>query len=120
MKFAAAYYLLLIYTMVIIKTLIPAVEDMLVHSFAEARHLSTIHTTEGSDHVEKEIAADADTDSNKHQKADKAEQTIHETAFDHIFNCLNPYPFTHNYPFTRESLSNIFIAYVNPPPRIVI
>jgi hypothetical protein len=121
MKFAAAYYLLLIYVTVILKPLIPVAEDALEHCFAEAYHVATVHAVEGNDHVEKEMAASgANDDSSKNQKADKTEQTIHETAIDFTFNFLNPYPLIYSYPCINASLSNIYIDFVNPPPRIVI
>ncbi len=120
MKFATAYYLLLIYATVILKPMIPVAEDVLVHCFAEAYHVATVHATQGSNHVEKDMAADANDDSSKNQKADKAEQTIHETAIDYIFNFLNPHPVIYYHSIINDSLSNIFIAFVKPPPRILI
>ncbi len=121
MKFAAAYYLFLIYTTVILKPLIPVAEDAVVHCFAEAYHVATVHAVEGNDHVEKEMAASgANDDSSKNQKIDKTEQTIHESAIDYTLSFLNPCPLIYSYPFINESLSNIYIAFVNPPPRIVV
>lgn len=118
MKFAAAYYLFLIYATVILKPLIPVAEDALGHCFAEAYHVATVHAIEGNDHVEKEMAASGSNDDSL--KNQKAEQTIHETAIDYTFNFLNPCPLIYTYPFINESLSNIYIPFVNPPPRIAI
>ena len=56
MKFAIAYYLLLIYATVILKPLIPVVEDVLIHCFAEAYHVATVHAKYGNNHLEKELA----------------------------------------------------------------
>ena len=121
MKFATAYYLLLIYTTVILKPLIPVAEDALFHCFAEAYHVATVHAVEGKDHVEKEMAASgADEASPKKQQADKAEQPIHETTTDYILSPLTPYPLISVYPFINESIRNIYIDFINPPPRIVI
>lgn len=101
--------------------MIPVAEDTLVHCFAEAYHVATVHATEGNNHVEKEMAGSgADADSNKTQKTDKAEQTIHETATNFAYEFLYPNPLINYHPFFKVSLSNIFIAFINPPPRIVI
>ena len=121
MKFAAAYYLLLIYSTVILKPLIPVAEDALMHCFGEAWHIATVHAAEGSNHVEKEISASgANDDSSKNQKTDKTEQAIHETAINYALIPLNPCPSISDYAFLKESISNIYIDFINPPPRIVI
>jgi hypothetical protein len=118
MKFAIAYYLLLIYATVILKPLIPVAEDAIMHCFAEAYHIATVHAIEGKDHVEKEMAASgANDDSSKNQKADKAEQTIHETAIVYTLIPLHPCPLIPGYALLKESLSNICIDFINPPPR---
>lgn len=121
MKFAIAYYLLLIYATVIAKPILPVAEDILLHCFAEAYHIATVHANEGKDHVEKEMADSGKDDaSSKDQKADKAGQTIYEAVVDLTFSFINPYPLIYHYSFLNESLSKIYIAYINPPPRIII
>lgn len=102
-----------------LKPLLPVAEDALFHCFAEAYHVATVHAVEGKDHVEKEMAAaGADEASSKKQQADKAEQSIHETATDYALSPLSPYPSMYLYPFIKESISNIYIDFINPPPRI--
>ena len=104
-----------------LKPLIPVAEDVLFHCFAEAYHVVTVHANEGKDHVEKEMAASgADDTSSKKQQADKAEQPIHETRTDYTLRPLTPYPLISVYPFINESIRNIYIDFINPPPRIVI
>lgn len=121
MKFATAYYLVLIYATVILKPIIPVVQDALVHCFAEAYHIATVHAIKGNNHLEKELAGSgADADSNKTQKADKAEQAIHETAIDFAYDFLYPNFLKNHHSFSNELLSNVFIDFVNPPPRIVV
>jgi hypothetical protein len=121
MKFAAAYYLLLIYSTVILKPLIPVAEDALMHCFGEAWHIATVHAAEGSNHVEKEISASgANDDSSKNQKTDKTEQAIHETAINYALIPLNPCPSIRDYAFRKESVTNIYIDFINPPPRTII
>ena len=121
MKFAIAYYLLLIYSTVVLKPLIPVAEDAVMHCFAEAYHIATVHAIEGNNHVEKEMAdPGANDNSSKNQKADKTEQTIHETAVCYTFIHFNPCTSIDGYPFIEESISNIYIDFINPPPRIII
>ena len=121
MKFAAAYYLLLIYATVIAKPIIPVAEDMLLHYFAETHHITTVHAAEGKDHVDKEMAASGKDDvASKNQKADKAEESIHEIAIDITFNCLNPHASINRTVFTKKLLSTIYIDFISPPPRIII
>jgi hypothetical protein len=121
MKFATAYYLLLIYATVILKPLIPVAEDVLFHCFAEAYHVATVHAVEGKDHVEKEMAAaGADETSSKKQQPDRAEQSTHETTIPYALSPLNPCPSMYVYPFIKESMSNIDIDLIKPPPRIVV
>jgi len=120
MKFALAYYLILIYATVMLKPIIPLAQDAIVHCFAEAYHEATVHAMEGNDHVEKEMAdSGADDDATKNQKADKTEQTIHETGVVYVFHFINLYSLVCNYPFINAPLSNTYIAFINPPPRVV-
>ena len=119
MRFATAYYFLLLYAMVILKPVIPVAEDALFHCFALAYHVATVHAIEGKDHVEKEMAAaGADEASSKKQLTDKAEQSIHEKAIDFALSPLIPYPSICVYPHIKESIRNICIDFNNPPPRI--
>lgn len=121
MKFAAAYYLLLIYAGIIAKPIIPAAKDMLLHCFAQAYHIATVHAIEGKDHVEKEMADSGKDDaSSKTQKVDKTEQCLHEAIAGSVFSFINPYPFLYHYSFLNQSLSKIYIDFINPPPRITI
>jgi hypothetical protein len=102
-----------------VKPLLPVAEDALFHCFAEAYHVATVHVIEGKDHVEKEMAAaGADEASSKKQQPDNAEQSIHETATGYTLSLLISYHSIYNYPFIKESIRNIYIDFVNPPPRI--
>lgn len=121
MKFTIAYYLFLIYATVILKPLIPVAEDTVMHFFGEAYHIATVHAAEGKDHVEKEMADSGKDDAfSKTQKIDKAEQSLHETIAGSAFNFTNPYPLLYHYSFLNQFLRNIYIPYINPPPRIII
>lgn len=57
MRFSIAYYLLLLYTMVMFKPLVPLVCDAWGHTFAEARHIASVHAKYGAHHLEKQLAA---------------------------------------------------------------
>ena len=56
MKAPIAYYLLLLYGIVMFRPLIPMVSDTLSHTFSEAIHIATVHTVYGSNHLEKELS----------------------------------------------------------------
>ena len=57
MRFSIAYYLLLLYTVVMFKPLVPAICNAWDHAFAEARHIASVHAKYGTHHLEKQLAA---------------------------------------------------------------
>jgi hypothetical protein len=63
-------------------------------------------------------ASGADDASPKKQQADKAQQSIHETTTGYTLSLLTPHPLICVYPFIKESIRNIYIDFINPPPRI--
>lgn len=122
MKFAIAYYLLLIYATVILKPLIPVAEDALMHCFAEAYHVATVHAKYGNNHIEKSIA-DTNDDTNSNSKnvlKEDSAASIHlsfmqEISFAEIlvsktFTSIQSISFVHK----------IFLAIVIPPPKFFL
>ena len=122
MKFAIAYYLLLIYTTVILKPLIPVAEDALFHCFAEAYHVATVHAIYGNNHVDIALADDAKDDSNKNQSASKAgeQDTVHisikEQTPAFVIKIQPEKIFIH----TADKPCTIFILKNIPPPKFLI
>lgn len=56
MKNVAAYYLLILYSVFLLKPLVPVVSDYVAHNWNEAAHLVMVHQEQGSDHVHQALA----------------------------------------------------------------
>ena len=119
MRSTVAYYLLLVYALMLLKPIVPIVADTFSHTFGESIHLSTVHMVYGADHAEKEVS----TENNKSKKsgdhsikADDFSQfhvVVMEQAspsnamcFDIEFSC-HPQPF----------ISSFILAQQGPPPK---
>ncbi|MEP6514433.1 MAG: hypothetical protein ABJA79_11220 [Parafilimonas sp.] len=120
MKFTTAYYLMLIYSTVMLSPVIPIITDAVSHSFAEAYHISAIHAKYGANHLENELANSAsENDNGKNQATVKSEEQVPV----HISTdeCIIDFSFS----ITSESfqslkpcsLSSIFIGKQIPPPK---
>ncbi|MFT4152558.1 hypothetical protein [Parafilimonas sp.] len=121
MKFATAYYLLLIYSTVILKPVIPVVEDGLQHCFAEAYHIATVHARYGNNHLEKTIAeAGRESETSKGRHTAGSEET---TQF-HLFVAEYNYPYFQPEQFKKFpsvpvfKLPGAFVFDQTPPPKI--
>src|SRR4051794_35375252 len=118
MKFAIAYYLLLIYATVILKPLIPFAEDALVHCFAEAYHVATVHAVYGNNHIEKELAANSDNNE-KNNKADinTDSTSVHVAVIEQLysFEFIQPAIFYHM-PL-KFALPQITLSGLIQPPK---
>lgn len=78
MKFTTAYYLLLLYALLMLKPLIEITADALSHTFAEAYHIQTVHAKYGNNHVELALADTAADNDTKNNSTKTAEQiTVH-------------------------------------------
>lgn len=123
MKFAAAYYLLLIYLTVIFQPLIPIAEDELFHCFAEAYHVATVHAKYGNNHVETALANDGkENDSNKNQASAKYDELtlVHISAKQPVIDCFIKNQAEKIYCFTTDKLPGIFLSKPIPPPKFLI
>lgn len=119
MKFAIAYYLLLIYLTVMLQPLIPIAEDALSHCFAEAYHVATIHAKYGNNHVEIALANDAKDDNSKNQTNIKAgEQTLLYLPVNEelLQNFIKDQP-EKTFFYYPDKLCEIFISKHIPPPK---
>lgn len=123
MKFATAYYLLLIYLTVMLQPLIPIAEDAISHCFAEAYHVATVHAKYGNNHVEIALADDAkDEDNSKNTAAPKAgeQSTVHlfvkELAVQKFENDQPKEKFF----YTSDKPCSIYILKNIPPPKFLI
>ena len=118
MKFALAYYLLLIYLTVILKPIIPLAEDSLEHCFAEAYHVATVHAKYGNNHLEKQEADtnDDNTTNNKNVKED-TNSSVHVFIVEQV--CCSEINKLRQLYFVQSSfpISKIFLNIVIPPPK---
>ncbi|MFT4092396.1 MAG: hypothetical protein QM640_02060 [Niabella sp.] len=119
MKFALAYYLLLIYLTVILKPLIPVVTDGFEHFFSEAWHIETVHARYGNDHLEKQLANET-KDDDKANTASRFQESIPfhiaqpEMRLEHLVPIIqNKFP-----RLTIRRLPHVFILKDAPPPRV--
>lgn len=121
MKFSVAYYLVLLYLLVLLKPLIPLIADTWNHEFNNLTHISLIHAKYGNNHLQKELS---ETASDK--KGDK-KQHIVNSPVDVSFHLVQPdLNFTFfeavNNPiyliFNFEATSFIFIQNQGPPPKV--
>lgn len=121
MKFALAYYLLIIYSTVILKSLIPIAEDALFHCFAEAYHVATVHAKYGNNHVEAALANDAKDDTNKNQTSSKSAETLVHIATAAFLIFVSIKIITTKVFYRKNNkLSLIFIHKNIPPPKFLL
>ncbi|MEP6466448.1 MAG: hypothetical protein ABJB05_09080 [Parafilimonas sp.] len=120
MKFAIAYYLLLIYSTVILKPLIPVAEDAVFHCFAEAYHVATVHAIYGNNHLAKEEAnATDDSNNNSAKNTLKTEDAVAfhilATPQDYSIQIFNPQRIYYINP--KTPLHKIVLTKPAPPPK---
>lgn len=119
MKFTIAYYLLLIYATVILNPIIPLAEDSVMHCFAEAYHVATVHAKYGNNHLEKQEAGTSDESNSNTKNVLKEDNntSVHiaviEPAFDLDTRNIKSLRFIQ----PNTSLRNIFLNIVIPPPK---
>ncbi len=120
MKFTAAYYLLLLYTIAIVRPVVPVISDFFSHTFYEAIHVGTVHAKLGSNHAHELMAKEtAENNGNKSEQA----KNLQDFEQFHIGNNLhkNIYSFvvlsTENADGRKAFLPSTLIARFIPPPR---
>ena len=122
MKFALAYYLLLLYATVILKPLIPVAEDSLEHCFAEAYHIATVHAKYGNNHLEKQVADTNDNnDNSKNNKNvlredDAASVHVVSVISNHYLEIINAQKSYVLQPIS--SIQKIILSKIYPPPKL--
>lgn len=125
MRFPLAYYLLLLYSTVMLKPLIPVIEDNIEHCFAEAYHIATIHMKYGNNHLENELAStNSDGSTNKDQNTTKSEETmpVHVFVSAYLYHYLSSAILPKKFAIlTLHKIPFIFIAkHIQPPKNIYL
>jgi len=113
-----AFYLTLVYTVIIFKPVLPIVSNAFAHAFAEAIHIATVHAVYGENHLQKELANTNADDKSRSQNISKTEDLI--TA--HV--CPADYNYVYHKRINRSYMSlilsgikDIFLANEAPPPK---
>lgn len=121
MRFTAAYYLLLLYSTVILRSIIPLASDALAHTFENAYHIATVHAKYGANHLETELAKNsADDNENKNQQNNKWQQEIsfHISANEMENNLFINFCTTAYCCYLNPHFKNAFMQRHFPPPNI--
>ena len=119
-KWATAYYLLLLYATVALKPALPLISDFLSHTFAETQHIATVHAHHGEHHLEHEMAETGeDHDHEQNHSLPKAEDLIQvhlgEKGYSVMFGIADLTPC---YPlFVNQKLPFTFLSKHSPPPK---
>ena len=101
------------------KPLIPVFNDAYAHAFAQAIHEATVHAKYGNNHLQKDLAAGADTENSKSQRACNPEEQfpVHVTTFTSD-NQIHVERISRNYMLYRPSLMpRGFLSVIAPPPK---
>ncbi len=119
MKYAAAYYLFLLYCTVLLRCAIPVACDALSHVFNEEKHLATVHAVYGNNHLEKEVAAN-ETDNNKTATTVKYEEPVpvHLQTIVLSVAGLLPGNSKTTFSFIPFFFLNVHIPHPFPPPKL--
>ena len=120
MKKLLLHILLLSYTVVMVKPVLPYISDFAAHTFFYAQHMATVHYQNGKLHVHREIIDNAKkNDPSKENPSSKKEDSVN----DHIsllqknkqpcFHEINNYLISYS-----SSLASIYLQADYPPPRV--
>lgn len=117
MKYAAAYYLFLLYCTVLLRCAIPVVCDAISHICNEEKHLATVHALYGNNHLQKEIASGESN--NKNATTIKFEEPVLVHLLSPVFSlphCIKNNIKTGNCFITSRCLS-VYLQQIFPPPK---
>ena len=120
MRRPAAYYLLLLYCTVLMRCAIPVACDALSHLFNEEAHIATVHAVYGSNHLQKEIAAGAESDNTKNQATIHYEDLISLHLFSDAFY-FTAFCYPDSEPpchFLMIDPEAVFFTKDIPPPKV--
>ncbi|MEP6596589.1 MAG: hypothetical protein ABJA71_11620 [Ginsengibacter sp.] len=119
MRSPAAYYMMLLYVTVMIKPLIPIMQDAWSHEFNEIEHLSCVHAKYGNNHLQKELGTESDNDEGKNQNSLRSEDQVPfhvlTTGYNDNFKInksLLPY-----HRFKLDKLPCVYVSLKDQPPK---
>lgn len=120
MRYLSAYYLLLFYLTILIRPIVPILENFLDHEFSETIHVSTIHARFGSNHLEVQLAAKS-----SENRQDKENNTLGYEMYNSLYTfkkesffSFSIYQTINNFPLLKcQSIDLIFLAVKKHPPK---
>lgn len=120
MKKQLAILLLLCYTLVWLRPLVPVVSNWLAHTFWLSEHITTVHYENGHYHVHyelKEISEDTKGDLPLSSSSKQIDETIQTHLFNSPHRLIIADPSSELYSFLpSEKLQAVFIPVNSPPP----
>jgi hypothetical protein len=123
MKKLCLHILLLSYTMMVLKPVLPYVSDFVSHTFFYAHHMATMHYENGKYHVHYETAKEAKEDTSDKSASSSAKKD--NSANEHILVAIKQQPafnaIVNNADYalaTTPSLLNSIVQNNYPPPRL--
>ena len=121
LKSPAAYYLMLLYATVMVKPLLPVVNDFISHQFNGIEHISLVHALYGNQHLQNEIAeSDSDKKGTRNQNIAKSFEGVSL----HLVQGTNTEERTVNNIIIKFMLLNtripsfVLISNQGPPPKV--
>lgn len=118
MKFTLAYYLILLYSSVILNPVIPIVSDVLSHEFAEAYHIAMVHAKYGANHLQQELTNTANENGQHKKNLDEQSQTgthlpvLMNNGIEGNISSSQKFAALHVLAYP-----NIYLKKVSPPPK---
>ncbi len=117
-----AWVVLVAYTILLLKPVMPAVTDKLAHTFWKQHHLLTVHEVSGRFHMHNEMVQGAkQSEKDKHTCAAKADtydcitvNNIKAVVSAHSFTLKNVF-----YPIYSDDVARLLLRLDYPPPQLL-
>jgi hypothetical protein len=122
LKAPAAYYLMLLYITVMLKPLLPIVQDWYGHEFNPIAHEIQVHMVYGSHHLDKDLAESSSNDDqsqSNHSEKSQDQVSHHLVADEYKYGNSSISSINKFLIFDCHKLLAIFIAKQAPPPKFI-
>lgn len=119
------YMLLSVYTLAVIKPVLPLLADAIEHTFNQSGHLLTVHYENGKYHVHQEMVKDAEKETspkpNTKQNSTTAQEDVNFYTAERSIFCFAPLPVKSKTTFTlpQKNLQKITLPVFAPPPESI-
>lgn len=114
------YAFICVYSFVLLKPVMPVVNDLFAHTFYKMQHLATVHYENGKHHLHVELSSK--TDQKKEDSKGNVPSSIYETLANHIGNKTEELNIKISIPLTiipykTQHILDVFIKNPTPPPQ---